>query len=270
MSTISGIYKIVHRQTGRIYIGHSVNIQRRWWNHTAKNNECIHLKNAIQKYGMQAFDFIILEQIVEDNPKRLKQKLINREQFWLDTLQPFEDRGFNICRKANAGPSIKGIPKTGKCAAGENNKENVCVVCYDTLGNIIAEYPSIKIASKKTKIHPAGISNCCTGRSRIAGGYFWARKGELPNIRSKKKKPNPKHSDATKEKQRQARLKNNHRKGKPGIGKKCVNAINIQQNITLRFDSMHEAAKYFTVTIQCISRGVRGKTRVKGFVLSFV
>lgn len=53
---ICGIYKITNRINGKIYIGQSVNIVRRWYAH----KECVsnnHLSAAIAKYGLENFDF---------------------------------------------------------------------------------------------------------------------------------------------------------------------------------------------------------------------
>ena len=55
----SGIYKITHIDTGRIYIGQSTNLKARKYSHkSAKQN--YHLANAINKYGWDSFKFEVL------------------------------------------------------------------------------------------------------------------------------------------------------------------------------------------------------------------
>lgn len=48
-----------------------------------------------------------------------------------------------------------------------------CVQQYDKSGNLIAEYPSVKQAAEATGAPPSGISACCTGRKKSAGGFIW-------------------------------------------------------------------------------------------------
>ena len=60
MSTPVAIYKIVNTVNGMMYIGQSVNPKYRARRHFWKNNGCIKLRNAIQKYGKDAFVFSVL------------------------------------------------------------------------------------------------------------------------------------------------------------------------------------------------------------------
>lgn len=79
MSTITGIYKIENKINGHCYIGQSTDILRRWRNHkTVANNENHEdkeypLYRAIRKYGIENFDFSILEEckVEELNEKEL-------------------------------------------------------------------------------------------------------------------------------------------------------------------------------------------------------
>lgn len=72
-SKISGIYKITNLINNKIYIGQSVNIKTRWGNHVRaskdKNNRCYNypLYCAFRRYGIENFDFEILEEVMPDN-----------------------------------------------------------------------------------------------------------------------------------------------------------------------------------------------------------
>lgn len=57
----SGLYKITHKDTGRIYIGQSKNLRNRWYSHRSKTS-CRHsiIKSAIIKHGVDAFNFEVL------------------------------------------------------------------------------------------------------------------------------------------------------------------------------------------------------------------
>lgn len=84
--TRSGIYKIINTINRFCYIGSAVDISKRKVVHfrTLNSNKsaCKKLQNAFNKYGESAFTFEVIE-LVED-----KSKLIEREQYYLDTLKP--------------------------------------------------------------------------------------------------------------------------------------------------------------------------------------
>lgn len=98
----SGIYRITCIVTGKFYIGSATNLQKRKNQHTwaLKNNQhhTKPLQNAWNKYGEKAFVFEVLELV-------LPMLQLEREQYWLDRLQPFGKKGFNINPIANV-PSV--------------------------------------------------------------------------------------------------------------------------------------------------------------------
>lgn len=102
---ISGVYKITLKQDGRVYIGSSVDIEDRWRIHKQRNNQII--CKAIKKYGIDAFDWQILEEVPPEN-------LLEREQYFLDCYQPFVDngKGFNLSKEAYSVYGIKRSQET--------------------------------------------------------------------------------------------------------------------------------------------------------------
>lgn len=75
-----GIYKITNNVNGKIYIGQSVSIERRWAAHksNSKNdNSNNKLYNSMNKYGIDNFSF----EIINICPK---EKLNERECFWIN------------------------------------------------------------------------------------------------------------------------------------------------------------------------------------------
>lgn len=96
----SGIYKITCTANGRFYIGSSRNLARRWITHRrdlrGHYHSNPHLQYAFDKHGEAAFVFEVVE-VVDD------ECLLEREQYWLDLLQPFAPVGFNIGIKADSG-----------------------------------------------------------------------------------------------------------------------------------------------------------------------
>ena len=97
---ISGVYKITNTITGDFYIGSSKNVKQRWRDHkkpsTWKRYPNNQLYQDMQKYGVDKFEFEILEELEE---KKLKET----EQEFIETLKPtYNDRnadGWDIERR---------------------------------------------------------------------------------------------------------------------------------------------------------------------------
>lgn len=101
----SGIYQILNLANNKFYVGSANNINRRWIEHRkllrGKRHPNKYLQAAWNKYSEQLFEFIIIE-CCED------EKLIEREQYWIDLLKPY-DRivGYNLRKKAESNLGIK-------------------------------------------------------------------------------------------------------------------------------------------------------------------
>lgn len=105
--TVCGIYCIKNKINGKFYIGSSEDIRHRWYEHVFKlrKNKHInqHLQNAWNKYTEDNFEFLVIESCI-------KEELLNKEQYYIDTLHPFRDNGYNICETAGGGDSITQNP----------------------------------------------------------------------------------------------------------------------------------------------------------------
>jgi len=103
----AGIYRIVHRESGKSYVGSSINVETRWRKHretiNAGTNQNPHLRNAVRKYGWEAFDFVIEEHCVPD-----RAYLLEREQVYLDAAALDKGAFYNIAMMASAPPAPSG------------------------------------------------------------------------------------------------------------------------------------------------------------------
>ena len=92
-----GIYCIRHRESGMCYVGQSRDIQKRIRVHFgSRRKDCRVLKNAVAKYGKDAFIVEILEICEEDN-------LNGRERHWIASLDCVRPKGFNLKDGGNGG-----------------------------------------------------------------------------------------------------------------------------------------------------------------------
>lgn len=92
---VSAVYKITLIETGQIYIGKSVDVERRWRDHIRrgigadKRTDQI-LYDAFEKYGVHNFTFEILEEAPA-------AELNEREKYWIDYFES-NKFGFNMRR----------------------------------------------------------------------------------------------------------------------------------------------------------------------------
>lgn len=113
-----GIYLITNVINKKQYVGSSLNVYYRMQNHRcrlAKNNhKNPKLQNGYNKYGLSNFAFTILE-FVED-----KTKLLEREQYYIDTLKPW----YNVLPIAGNVLGLKHSPETiEKCIAASKRRK---------------------------------------------------------------------------------------------------------------------------------------------------
>lgn len=70
-----GLYVITNQRSGKIYVGSSSDIRRRWRQHCRRlergSHHCSHLLHAWKKYGAEAFEFTVLA-FCDDEATRLR------------------------------------------------------------------------------------------------------------------------------------------------------------------------------------------------------
>lgn len=78
----SGIYLIRCKETNKVYVGSSKNIERRWQQHRSMLSKNAHhstkLQYAWNKYGEMAFEFEIAEEVVDGFLLVVEQAWINK------------------------------------------------------------------------------------------------------------------------------------------------------------------------------------------------
>lgn len=102
---VSGIYQILHCSTRQCYIGGASDVRRRAARHrrdlASGKHHAPRLQELYSKEGMNAFQILILEEVLEEH-------LVQREQFYLDSIGP----GFNLCPMADSCKGLKHSKET--------------------------------------------------------------------------------------------------------------------------------------------------------------
>lgn len=114
---MSAIYSILNKKNGKIYIGLTSNVKRRFKEHKSELRRNKHynpyLQNAWNKYGESSFEFNILEYCLDE-------ELSNNEEWWIDFFNSTDKSiGYNL---TTSGESYCGSanPMYGKHHSAES------------------------------------------------------------------------------------------------------------------------------------------------------
>jgi len=90
-----GVYKITNKINGKIYIGQSKNVKRRWKEHVwdANKGKLYPIHNAIRKYGVTSFIFEVIEECS-------LEKLDSKEESYIALCNSIKS-GYNILKGGN-------------------------------------------------------------------------------------------------------------------------------------------------------------------------
>lgn len=89
-----GIYIIKNIKNDKIYVGESLNIKNRLYQHCYGGNQVI--QKAIKKYGIDNF-FVYVEYL----PSFTKEDLLNVEEQLILDYDSISPKGYNICKRGN-------------------------------------------------------------------------------------------------------------------------------------------------------------------------
>jgi group I intron endonuclease len=204
----SGIYKITNIINGRIYIGSAVRIDRRFKLHLSqlKGNYHInsHLQNSFNEYGIDNFKFERIENVKD------KTKLIEREQYYLDTLLyaqeyikdkdlRFLNLGYNI--NPTAGSQLGS--KRGEETKKKMSKWTRTFVTKDKMSKSRIGIKLSKNTKEKLRILNTGKKHLDSTKDKISKSHS----GKILSEETKKKMSKPKSKEHS----------NNISKGRKGI-----------------------------------------------------
>ena len=173
-----GIYMITNYVSNKRYIGSSVNVSQRLWEHRSElrhgNHPNAHLQNSWNKYGEDSFNYTILE-------KCTPKERFEREQYYVNTLKP----EYNICVEVVQNPPKTQTTREKHSATRKrliaegiipltNNKP---VYVYYKDGSFVGTWESIRKAAKELGIHYSSACRVIQGKDfQIKGYKFFTEK----------------------------------------------------------------------------------------------
>lgn len=191
----TGVYKITNTVNGKVYVGSAYVLKKRKSDHFTQLKRNIHgnkhLQSAYNKYGVDAFQFEVLEKCSKDD-------VLEREDYWMGHYDSRNrKRGYNMKMASNkkgyrhtdeAKEKIRTSMKTrffskehrgriSESLMGEKHPQygkpainRKTVLQYTLSGQYIGEFDSIRDAESQVT---TGISACCRGVLTFAGDYIW-------------------------------------------------------------------------------------------------
>jgi group I intron endonuclease len=171
---ICGIYQVTNKLNNKIYIGQSIDIERRWNQHMYGKGSVV-LKNAIKKYGLDVFEFKILEEIDFTTKNEVINILTELEQKWFDIKKPYLN-GYNInktskpnltkSRDNNFGDKISKIKI-------DNNHTGKPIKQYNLNGGFIRNWKSAAEVERCLGFKAENVSACCLKKQNSSNYFIW-------------------------------------------------------------------------------------------------
>ena len=204
------IYTIKNKTDKKIYVGQTIqDVESRWKDHLKKGSNCRYLKYAINKYGVDNFEFKLVC-ITFDN------QLDDIEIKYIEKYNCLVPNGYNLRLGGNSGrhnaetkqkisDTLKknfanglvhprhqlGIPhseitkkKISESLKGHKfSKETIDkriisrrinrTIQFDIEGNRLNSFDSCKEAAEYIGTTISSISKCCNGKSKTSMGFVW-------------------------------------------------------------------------------------------------
>lgn len=263
MST--GIYKITNKINNKIYIGKSVNIERRWQQEINGYSCNKHLFKSFNLHGVENFSFEILEEC--------KKEILNEKEIYYISYFNSTDQnlGYNITlggdgivnvsdehRKIIAESNKKNPRRKGK----KNSKEHRERISNSNKGKKLSKEHKEKISNsnkgrKFSEIHLANLKSTCSSmehREKLSKSLTGHQVSEETRNKLREKNKNKKLSQKQKEKCIKALLESNIKKRKKII---CVSD-------NKEFSSIVEASKFYGLNPSAISGVCLGRYKQTG------
>lgn len=173
-----GVYKITNSIDNRIYVGSSKELKVRWERHKWQlMNNChhsSHFQHFFNKHKNITLKIEIIEECHESDRK-------DREQFYLDTLNPFGENGFNISKYScvTSGLNLNFVRKNPDVGAKLALIFGTPINQYSLNGNFIKQFAAPYFAAKETGLLACNVGNAAYRSSTgISGGYIWRNNGK--------------------------------------------------------------------------------------------
>jgi len=170
------IYCYVNKVNGKCYVGQTIHESRRKIAHIQdafKYNKQTPFHRAIRKYGVDTFEYIVLDTV---NVNVLNEK----ETYWISKLDSYK-KGYNA---TEIGGSNRGFKRSKESNMKSSISISKPIYQLNKNNTITSEFTSVKHAAVSLgDIKFAGhISKVCNNKRKSAYGYKWMFKNKTNNL----------------------------------------------------------------------------------------
>lgn len=153
------VYYHKNKINDKYYIGITKNAKKRWGKNGKQYKGCTYFWNAIQKYGWDNFEHVILlSDLTKEQAKIIEVYLIAK--FNLRDSK----YGYNIGKGGDFGPGLE----------GKTHPNSKPVFQYSLDGDFIREWESESMAAKVLHINHVHIHRAAKGEMKQSHGYQWS------------------------------------------------------------------------------------------------
>lgn len=153
------IYKYVNRSNGKVYIGQTVREAQRKNEHKCHSKSRPHTQsafyNAIDKYGLDNFDYEVLETVEANTLEELKAILNPLEVKYIQEYDSYNN-GYN---NTLGGDHVGYKPKA--------------ILEYDMQGNLLHRYNSYQDIPSESEHGPTRVYYACNHANATCHGHIW-------------------------------------------------------------------------------------------------
>ena len=174
------IYKITNQKNGMVYIGSSIEVERRWRQHKeASINEKDHHYNyplmiAFREFGIANFTFEVIDTLPDH------QAMIKAEHDWIVKENCVVPNGYNQTHQTDSPLLDPAIAKKMSDTKRAKYGKRVCEINENK--NILEIWNSLAEAGEKTGLDRFKISDVCNGKRLTTGNRVFRFLDEADNI----------------------------------------------------------------------------------------
>jgi group I intron endonuclease len=164
------IYGIKNLINEKIYVGKSINIKLRKKAHEnsfiRKQAVNIHLQRAVDKYGIENFEFVILEEVILNN-------INDKEQYWIAYFKSYDENfGYNKTMGGDGG----NLTIETKLKISKTSPNRKIIYQFSKEGELIRTWNGVRDAEREFGFLSSTISKACSSNTNnnSAYGFYWS------------------------------------------------------------------------------------------------
>lgn len=222
------IYCITNTINGKMYVGQTYDYEYRWARHKKdykySYNDSIILYRAFRKYGLENFDFKVIEECDDSI-------MSNKEVYWINKLNTFvkdvDSNGYNMTR---GGEKLSGDsnPFYGKTHTKET-KDRLSEKASERVGELNAFYGKTHTQETRDKIAKSRLGKSLSSETKLK---LSTHNGENNHFKGKH------HSDETRA------IMSSKAKGRRAYNRKQLDVYDMNMNFITHLDGIPQAHEF--------------------------